>query len=167
MDTESDRDKRPEVLDAALVEVEKSMARENSLTRDVMVMEENPANNMLENLEKMVWKVRTMADNLENMLRIIKIMRVVTEMNKKGKCSSMDTIINLASNMNMGSKAQKTSEEVTEEKVYEETNSTEDNTEDNTIDTEKLLNKMLEENPDMSNNPMAKLLLQMLEQKKS
>lgn len=38
---------------------------------------------------------------------------------------------------------------------------------ENGIDVENLLHKMLEEDPDMASNPLAKLLLQMLEEKKS
>jgi len=162
MNNDSGKDGRPGVLDAALVEVEKAMARENPPTRNAVLVQENSSTNMLENLEKMVWKIRTMADKLENLLRMIKIIQFITEMNKKGKSFSPESLIGLAGINTGGKNEDGSSSKVSskdEDKAVEE--------KEKGIDAENLLHKMMEENPDMANNPLAKLLLQMLEEKKS
>lgn len=102
-DKDKDRDGRSEVLNAALVEVEKAMARENAPTRNAVFVQENPSTNMLENLERMACKIRTMADKLEDFLRMIKIIQVITEMNKKGKPFSPESLISLVG-INTGGK---------------------------------------------------------------
>ena len=161
-DKDKDRDGRSEVLNAALVEVEKAMARENAPTRNAVLVQENPSTNMLENLERMVCKIRTMADKLEDFLRMIKIFQVITEMNKKGKPFSPESLISLVGINTGGKNADNFSSKVSskdEDKTVGE--------KENGIDVENLLHKMLEEDPDMASNPLAKLLLQMLEEKKS